>query len=185
MPESTSAEPDTRPDQGLDRLNALSEEGLRAELAQCLDVERWVRAVAAAAPYADRAALLDTADAHAREITADEVASALARHPRIGEKARGRGTEAAWSRGEQSAFASETDDAAVRVQRIFQYAQQEYEERFGQIYLVCASGRGPRDLLSDLVGRLGNDRDTELAVVGGELRRIAALRLVKLLEAEG
>lgn len=183
MPESTSAEPDTRPDQGLERLNALPEEDLRAELAQCLDVERWVRAVAAAAPYADRAALLETADAHAREITADEVASALARHPRIGEKAAGKDTEAAWSRGEQSAFAADTDDAAVRVQRIFRYAQQEYEERFGQIYLVCASGRGPRDLLADLVGRLANDRETELAVVGGELRGIAALRLVKLLEA--
>ncbi|MDE3720090.1 2-oxo-4-hydroxy-4-carboxy-5-ureidoimidazoline decarboxylase [Nocardiopsis sp. N85] len=183
MPESTSAEPDLRPDLGLERLNALSEEELRTELARCLDVERWVRAVAAAAPYADRAALLDTADAHARAITADEVASALARHPRIGEKAHGRDTEAAWSRGEQSAFAADTDDAAVRVQRIFQYAQREYEERFGQIYLVCASGRGARDLLADLVGRLDNDRDTELAVVGDELRGIAALRLVKLLEA--
>ncbi|WDZ92417.1 2-oxo-4-hydroxy-4-carboxy-5-ureidoimidazoline decarboxylase [Nocardiopsis sp. HUAS JQ3] len=179
---STPEEPQSGPDPGLARLNALSEQELRAALAQCLDVDRWVAAVASEAPFPDREALLASADGHARAVTADEVASALARHPRIGEKAGGAGTEAAWSRGEQSAFASDTDDASVRVQRVFAHAQREYEDRFGQIYLVCASGRSSRELLADLVARLSNDRGTELAVVGGELRRIAGLRLVKLLE---
>jgi 2-oxo-4-hydroxy-4-carboxy-5-ureidoimidazoline decarboxylase len=179
---STPEEPESGPDPGLARLNALSARELRAELAQCLDVDRWVEAVASEAPFSDRAALLASADEHARAVTADEVATALARHPRIGERAEGADTESAWSRGEQSAFAADTDDASVRVQRIFAHAQREYEDRFGQIYLVCASGRSSRELLADLVARLGNDRDTELAVVGDELRRIAGLRLVKLLE---
>lgn len=170
------------PDPGLMRLNSLSARELRTELAQCLDVERWVEDVAAGAPFTDRAALLAAADASARAITSDEVAAALARHPRIGDKPRGEDTEAAWSRGEQSAFSADTDDASARVQRIFAHAQREYEDRFGQIYLVCASGRSSRELLTDLVERLGNDHDTELGVVGGQLREIAKLRLVKLLE---
>ncbi|GAB3440981.1 2-oxo-4-hydroxy-4-carboxy-5-ureidoimidazoline decarboxylase [Streptomonospora sediminis] len=181
MPETTPQRPGTDPDPGLSRLNALPAAALRSELAQCLDVDRWVGALAAEAPFADRGTLLARADAHARDITAEEVATALARHPRIGEQAAGKGTEAAWSRGEQSAFAAETGDAAA-LQRIFRFAQQEYENRFGQIYLVCASGRGPRELLADLVERLGNDPGTELSVVGGELRKIAGLRLAKLLE---
>ncbi|MBE3001665.1 2-oxo-4-hydroxy-4-carboxy-5-ureidoimidazoline decarboxylase [Nocardiopsis sp. HNM0947] len=183
MPESTPRGGDTDPDPGLSRLNALTAEDLRTELEQCLDIERWVKALAAEAPFADRETLLARADAHARAITGEEVAGALARHPRIGEKAKGKGTEANWSRGEQSAFASGSDDATARVQRVFAFGQEEYEDRFGQIYLVCASGRGPRDLLADLVERLYNDRDTELAVVGDELRKIAGLRLVKLLES--
>ncbi|WP_159939931.1 MULTISPECIES: 2-oxo-4-hydroxy-4-carboxy-5-ureidoimidazoline decarboxylase [unclassified Nocardiopsis] len=182
MPETTPRERTAGTDPGLDRLNALPEEELRTRLAQCLNVDRWVAALAAEAPFADRAALLESADRHARSITAEETATALARHPRIGERADGADTESAWSRGEQSAFAAGTDDASARVQRIFAHAQREYEDRFGQIYLVCASGRSSRELLSDLVERLANDRATELAVVGDELRKIAGLRLVKLLE---
>ncbi|GHD14670.1 2-oxo-4-hydroxy-4-carboxy-5-ureidoimidazoline decarboxylase [Nocardiopsis kunsanensis] len=183
MAENTPPGGAVDPDPGLARLNALTTESLRTELAQCLDIDRWVEEVAAGAPFPDREALLSHADAHARGITGEEVAGALARHPRIGEKAEGKGTEANWSRGEQSAFASGTDDAGAKVQRIFAFAQKEYEDRFGQIYLVCASGRGPRELLADLVERLYNDRGTELAVVGDELRKIAGLRLVKLLES--
>jgi 2-oxo-4-hydroxy-4-carboxy-5-ureidoimidazoline decarboxylase len=183
MPETTASPPGHASDTGLARLNALSPAELRTELAQCLDIERWVEAVASAAPYADRRDLLAHADEHARAVSTDEVASALARHPRIGDRAEGESTEAAWSRGEQSAFAADTDDASVRVQRIFEFAQREYEDRFGQIYLVCASGRTSRELLADLVGRLDNDQETELSVVGNELRKIAGLRLEKLLDA--
>ncbi|WP_067601015.1 2-oxo-4-hydroxy-4-carboxy-5-ureidoimidazoline decarboxylase [Nocardiopsis listeri] len=183
MPETTPDISGATPEPGLARLNRLSKEDLRTELAQCLDIDRWVEAVAAEAPFTDRATLLARADEHAHAITSDEVATALARHPRIGEKAKGENTEATWSRGEQSAFAADTDDASNRVQRIFTYAQGEYEGRFGQIYLVCASGRSGRELLTDLVARLDNDPESELAVVGDELRKIAGLRLVKLLEA--
>ncbi|SIO91106.1 2-oxo-4-hydroxy-4-carboxy-5-ureidoimidazoline decarboxylase [Nocardiopsis sp. JB363] len=183
MPETTPDTSGAAPEPGLAHLNRLSKEDLRTELAQCLDIDRWVEAVAAEAPFTDRTTLLAHADEHARAITSAEVATALARHPRIGEKASGENTEAAWSRGEQSAFAADIDDASTRVQRIFTHAQGEYEGRFGQIYLVCASGRSSRELLMDLVTRLDNDPESELVVVGDELRKIAGLRLVKLLEA--
>ncbi|WP_017605128.1 2-oxo-4-hydroxy-4-carboxy-5-ureidoimidazoline decarboxylase [Nocardiopsis alkaliphila] len=183
MPQTTPDTSGAALEPGLARLNRLPQEDLRAELAQCLNVDRWVEALASRAPFTDRTTLLALADEYARAITTDEAATALARHPRIGEKAQGSGTESAWSRSEQSAFAADTDDASARVQRIFTYAQGEYEERFGQIYLVCASGRTSRELLADLVARLDNDPATELGVVGDELRKIAGLRLVKLLEA--
>jgi len=183
MPETMPEEPDRGFDPGLEHLNALPGDALRTRFAQCLDVDRWVASLAAEAPYRDREHLVEAADDHARAITPEEVATALARHPRIGEKAEGGGAEARWSRGEQSAFAADTDDASARVQRIFAHAQREYEDRFGQIYLVCASGRSSRELLADLVARLDNDAATELGVVADELRRIAGLRLAKLLEA--
>ena len=52
-----------------------------------------------------------------------------------------------------------------------------YEERFGRIYLVAAAGRTAEELLSFLHQRLGNDPETELDVVRGELARISRLRL--------
>jgi 2-oxo-4-hydroxy-4-carboxy-5-ureidoimidazoline decarboxylase len=165
-------------DPGVRRVNALSDDGFRAEFARCLDVDRWVEALLAARPFADRAALLAAADEHARALTAAEVDAALARHPRIGERPAGGGTESAWSRGEQAAFAGGTAD----VQRAFAEGQAAYERRFGRIYLVCASGRTDRELLADLRQRMDNDPDTEARVVAAELRRIALLRTGKVLD---
>lgn len=89
MAESTPPGGETDPDPGLSRLNALTAEDLRTELAQCLDIDRWVQALASEAPFSDREALLARADTHAHAITGEEVAGALARHPRIGENAKG------------------------------------------------------------------------------------------------
>ena len=56
----------------------------------------------------------------------------------------------------------------------------DYEKRFGRIYLVAAAGRSAEDLLAFLRERMGNDPDTELDVVRGELARITRLRLRRL-----
>jgi 2-oxo-4-hydroxy-4-carboxy-5-ureidoimidazoline decarboxylase len=55
-----------------------------------------------------------------------------------------------------------------------------YEERFGHVFLICASGRGSGEMLAELRERLGNDPATERAVVHGELVKITELRLRKL-----
>jgi len=154
-------------------LSGTADEDLRAQLTTCLAVPRWVREVMAGRPYADRAALLAAADRAAATLTTDEVAAALAGHPRIGEHATGAGPAALLSRSEQAGV----DSAAAEE---FVAANQEYERRFGHIYLVCAAGRGGQDLLADLRTRLGNDRDTELTVVASELRKIARQRLEKV-----
>lgn len=60
-------------------------------------------------------------------------------------------------------------------------ANAEYERRFGQVYLVCASGRSADDLLAICRSRLGNDPTSERGVVLDELAKINRLRLTKLL----
>ena len=57
-----------------------------------------------------------------------------------------------------------------------------YEQRFGHVYLVCASGRSAAELLAVCQARLGNGPETERGVVLGELAKINRLRLGKLLE---
>ncbi|WP_046469061.1 2-oxo-4-hydroxy-4-carboxy-5-ureidoimidazoline decarboxylase [Allosalinactinospora lopnorensis] len=176
MPDSVAG--DAVSDPGLKRVNTLAPEEFRAEFARCLDIDRWVEALLNKRPFASRAALLDSADAHARLITDDEVASALARHPRIGERASGRSAEAKWSRGEQSAFA----EGEAGVQQAFRTRQAEYERRFGQIYLVCASGRSSEELLADIEARMDNDPAAEARVAATELRKISQLRIGKVLD---
>jgi 2-oxo-4-hydroxy-4-carboxy-5-ureidoimidazoline decarboxylase len=57
----------------------------------------------------------------------------------------------------------------------------EYDEKFGYVYLVCASGRSAEELLAILSDRLHNDPETERRVMRNELAKINRLRLERLL----
>jgi len=102
-------------------------------------------------------------------------------HPRIGEKKAAVAQDAAgaaWSKEEQAKVAGADDRIRGELARV----NEEYERRFGYIYIVCASGKGADELLSIARGRLDNDPETELRVAAGEQRKIMQLRLAKLLE---
>ncbi|TDO50617.1 2-oxo-4-hydroxy-4-carboxy-5-ureidoimidazoline decarboxylase [Kribbella sp. VKM Ac-2527] len=150
---------------------------LRPMLAACCDVPRWVDGVLAGRPYGDLAALRTAADQGVRDLDDSEVDQALAAHPRIGDRADGNSTEAAWSRNEQAGVG---DDPEIRV--ALAAGNREYEQRFGRVFLICATGLSAEEMLTSLRRRLTNDEDSEIAVVRDELRKIALLRLAKVVE---
>jgi OHCU decarboxylase len=158
----------------LQEFDAAPADQLRPVLAACCDVPRWVDRILADRPYADLAALTKVADEAARSLTNDEVARALAAHPRIGDRAQGASTEAAWSRKEQSGVG---DDPVAR--EALATGNQEYEQRFNRVFLICATGLSATEMLTALRHRLTNDDATEAVVVHEELRKIALLRLAK------
>ena len=108
---------------------------------------------------------------------------AFAAHPRIGDREALRAkfaTTAAWAGEEQrgAAAAPETTlDALAEGNRA-------YEEKFGYIFIVSASGKSADRMLELLRGRLANDPDTELVNASREQRAITRLRLEKLLEGD-
>lgn len=164
---------------GLDRVNAADDETLTATLLACCDVPAWAAAIRAGRPYATVQDLEGVADAAARRFTQADVERALAAHPRIGERAAGSSTEAGWSRQEQSSVSHD-----ARTRRALVVGNRAYEERFGRVFLVCATGLTGDEILASLRERLGNDPATEAAVVAEELRKIALLRLRKVLAEE-
>jgi 2-oxo-4-hydroxy-4-carboxy-5-ureidoimidazoline decarboxylase len=157
----------------LAELNTAGAAEVDAALLACCDVPAWAVAVREGRPYDDVDALVATADEAARRFTADDVERALAAHPRIGERAAGDRTEATWSRQEQAGVTP--DDRLAEANR-------GYEERVGRVFLVCATGLSAEEVLDALHRRLGHDDGTEAAVVADELRKIALLRLRKLVE---
>jgi 2-oxo-4-hydroxy-4-carboxy-5-ureidoimidazoline decarboxylase len=157
----------------------LPEAELRDGLAVCLHVPRWVDDVADRAPYSSLAELEEIARAAATPLSPDEVDQALSTHPRIGEKASGESAAAKLSKAEQSSSASSDpalDEALANGNRA-------YEETFGRIFLIRAAGRSRTEILAELNRRLTLDPDTELAVVGEELRDIALLRIPQVFDA--
>jgi len=145
---------------------------VRPLLAGCCSAARWADAVLAGRPYLTVGELLTASDAAVSMLARDDLLEALEGHPRIGEKPE----QGGWSASEQ-AKVSEADAVLTRG---LAEGNAAYEEKFGHIYLVCASGRSGAELLELLYGRLGNEPDQEWEVVAGELAKINRIRLGKL-----
>ncbi|HEV7962277.1 MAG TPA: 2-oxo-4-hydroxy-4-carboxy-5-ureidoimidazoline decarboxylase [Actinoplanes sp.] len=166
----------------VEAFNALPAARLEADLLACCAVPAWATAVAAGRPYQNRSDLIAAADAAAESLSWADVLAGLSAHPRIGERATGDSKEAAWSRREQAAAAHSGDDGS---RAALVLANQAYEKRFGHVLLIFASGRSQEEILAAATDRLGNDEAGERVVVAGELRKIALLRLERLLDALG
>ena len=157
----------------LDDFNAVGEQEAAERLRTCLDVQRWIDQVLAGRPYGDLDALLSVARNAAVEMTDEELAAALARHPRIGEKA-GAGHDAEFSSREQAGV--EASDAERLVE-----ANRAYEARFDRVFLIRAAGRTSGEILAECERRLGNDDETERAETIEQLTQIALLRLEQVI----
>jgi 2-oxo-4-hydroxy-4-carboxy-5-ureidoimidazoline decarboxylase len=164
---------------GLQTLNALPADQAEEQLAACCAARAWVDRMAADRPYADVAELLTASDRAIHELGPDDLAEALAAHPRIGQRVGGSSTEAAWSRREQAGM----DDADAEVRAALLEGNLAYEERFDQVFLIRAAGRSPAEMLAQLHGRLGNDPETEQREVAEQLRQITRLRLERSLQS--
>lgn len=158
---------------GLEAFNAAAADVARAQVLSCASVARWADAVVAGRPYADTEAALVAARTVADPWSEGEIDSALARHPRIGERASGDDADAAHSRREQAGLG----DLSGSVEERLQAGNRAYEERFGHVFLIRAAGRTAEEILASLEERLGNDPATERRIAGQQLREIAVLRL--------
>jgi 2-oxo-4-hydroxy-4-carboxy-5-ureidoimidazoline decarboxylase len=167
---------------GVERFNSLPAARLEEDLLACCAAPAWGAAVVAKRPYRERSEIIAAADAAGRELSWAEVLLGLSAHPRIGERAAGDSREAAWSRREQSTAA---EGAEELVRQALVEANRAYEARFGHVFLIFASGRTQAEILAGARERLTNDEETERVIVAGELRKIASLRLERVLDALG
>jgi 2-oxo-4-hydroxy-4-carboxy-5-ureidoimidazoline decarboxylase len=161
-------------------LNQLEGEDLRATLARCCGARRWVEGMTAARPFASEAALYAAAERVWAALGRADYLEAFAQHPRIGEdvaalRARFPRT-AGWAQGEQAGVASADEPTLLALAA----NNGRYFERFGYIFIVCASGKSAAEMADLLAARLENAPDVELAIAAREQARITRLRLEKL-----
>jgi allantoicase len=140
------------------------------ELKRVCGSARWAEAMLQARPFASWDGLLTAARETWFSLDASDWLEAFAAHPRIGEK------KAGWSSQEQSGTRSASDQTMQQIAE----GNRTYEERFGFVYLICATGRSADEMLANLEERLTHDRDAELRIAAEEQAKIIALRLEKL-----
>ncbi|HET6877385.1 MAG TPA: 2-oxo-4-hydroxy-4-carboxy-5-ureidoimidazoline decarboxylase [Jatrophihabitans sp.] len=155
--------------------DALPEPEAERVLLGCCTSSRWARALAARRPYGSPDALLAAADAALADFDDADLDEALAGHPRIGER-----SASSASAREQAAVLS-SDEAVLAA---LAEGNGRYEQRFGHVYLVCASGRSGAELLAVLTERLANDPATERVRMRAELGKINRIRLRQLVTEE-
>ena len=150
--------------------NAAPEREAAATMLACCASRRFAAAMAAGRPYPSPAAAGQAMETAFASLTWDDVLEAMDAHPRIGARASGR------SAAEQSGV---TDDSRAALDA----GNAAYEEHFGHVFLICATGLSGEQMLAALRQRLTNDPSTERAVATAELRTITALRVGKALGA--
>jgi 2-oxo-4-hydroxy-4-carboxy-5-ureidoimidazoline decarboxylase len=157
----------------LGSFNAAPAPDAERDVLACCASTAFAKAIAGGRPYRDAAALLAAVDAAFDTLTWDDIVESMNGHPRIGDRTAQGGLSAA----EQSGAAAAADE----VKQALADGNRAYEERFGHIFLICASGLSGREMLDQLRARLTNNQDAERGVVRAELLKITRLRMTKLL----
>ena len=161
-------------------LNELSDAACREALTHCCGAANWVEAMLKERPFTNDQEVHQYADDFWAAATKADILEAFSHHPRIGGKlseSRGSPRGKAWSESEQSQM--ETAEEATK--RRLEEGNHSYFDRFGYIYIICATGLEPTFMLQKLDERLRNDPETELRIAAAEQLKITHLRLEKLL----
>lgn len=148
--------------------NAAPADEALALMRTCCASDRFATAMTAGRPYPSADAAAAAAGTVFATLTWDDVREAMDGHPRIGARVSGQ------SAAEQSGVADETR-AALHA------GNAAYEERFGHVFLICATGLSGEQMLAVLRERLNNDEQSERVVAAAELREITVLRVRKAL----
>ena len=140
----------------------------------------WAAGLAARRPFADLQSFLAASDEIWKQLEAADWMEAFSKHPRIGQHNAPTGVSsqsAAWSVQEQQRAAHSPE--AVKSSLL--EANREYEQRFGRVFIVFATGKSAAEMLDILHRRLQNDDAAELRAAAEEQRKITNLRLEKWL----
>jgi OHCU decarboxylase len=164
----------------LGELNLLPVADAQHVLLTCCGSTKWARAMAARRPFAGFHEVEHAADTIWSRMGTEDWREAFAQHPRIGERKPESDETSRLSNNEQSRALAADEDTKRRLAQ----GNREYEERFGQTFIIAAAGRSAEDILAALTERMNNDAETELRIAAEEQRKITHRRLEMLLERE-
>ena len=162
-------------------LNSSTADEAQGELLKCCGSSQWAEQMIAERPLKSLGDLTEKADRVWWALEPRDWLEAFRSHPKIGEKKAAAAVSdesKRWSEAEQTGVSN----AATQTVQALAELNQKYEEKFGYIFIVCATGKSSAEILEILRGRLENDREEELRIAAAEQAKITKLRLQKLVE---
>ena len=163
----------------LEELNQGDSEQACIELLKCCGSSQWTEKMLATRPYKSVSHLLELAGQIWSDLGEVDYLEAFAAHPKIGASKppdNAKNTES-WTGKEQAGMMSADEQTKLKLKT----ENQKYAEKFGYIFIVCATGKSASEMLEMLRIRLENSPETELEIAAGEQMKITNLRLNKML----
>ncbi|MFE6494593.1 2-oxo-4-hydroxy-4-carboxy-5-ureidoimidazoline decarboxylase [Streptomyces sp. NPDC057748] len=157
---------------GVARFNTLADDEATTALHEVCASAAWGRAILSRRPYTTAEALLGASDAATAALTTQELADAMASHPPIGRPKPGDPT----SSREQRGMAGATEELKAEMLEL----NLAYQERFGHVFLICATGATGEQMRDAVKSRIGNSPEQERGNVRTELGKINRIRLTRL-----
>ncbi|WP_216690004.1 2-oxo-4-hydroxy-4-carboxy-5-ureidoimidazoline decarboxylase [Hymenobacter siberiensis] len=167
----------------LAELNKLSKTALAAALQTCCGSTAWVENMVVRFPVSDVETLMDEAKTQWNSLAEADWREAFTHHPKIGgdvEVLRAKfASTSTWAEGEQASV----KQASQETLEALAAGNTEYENKFGYIFIVCATGKSAEEMLALLQARLANKPEDEILIAAGEQDKITRIRLEKILAA--
>lgn len=168
--------------EGLEKLNNATREIAESGFLDCCGSQSWAKKMTEARPFADVSSLLKQAEQIWQSLENEDWLEAFASHPKIGSRKavpKQQTQSAEWSKGEQSGTQTADDSVLDELAE----ANRLYENKFGYIFIVCATGKSAEEMLEICQKRLDNNAEAELPIAAEEQRKITEIRLRKLMES--
>lgn len=156
----------------LEDFNALPWEEAVEKLLLCCHCTPWAERVARARPYSSLDAMKELADKVWQALPPENWRDVFTHHPRIGEKV----LREKWAAQEQSSAKGASEATLQSLAK----GNRDYEERFGHIFLICATGKTADEMLRAMQSRISNSSEDELKIAADEQMKITHIRLEKL-----
>jgi 2-oxo-4-hydroxy-4-carboxy-5-ureidoimidazoline decarboxylase len=164
----------------LEAFNQLSKKTLKEQLTHCCGSSVWVREMMKHVPFKNMEDLLKWSDELWLATSQEDWREAFLHHPKIGDiesLQKKFASTAQWAEGEQGAVKQASEDTIKALAQ----GNSLYEQKFGFIFIICATGKSANEMLSLLQARLPNSMEEELKTAMLEQQKITQLRLRKLL----
>ncbi|HEV8370593.1 MAG TPA: 2-oxo-4-hydroxy-4-carboxy-5-ureidoimidazoline decarboxylase [Pyrinomonadaceae bacterium] len=169
------------PKRDLILLNTMNAPEAAHEFLKCCGSLQWANRMVESRPFESIESLKHRAAQIWWDLKPDDWLEAFRSHPKIGETKAAKDVSRQaqkWSGQEQGGVQNSPQEILNELAKL----NQKYESKFGYIFIVCATGKSPAEMLGILKSRIGNDSETELPIAAGEQAKITEIRLRKLLE---
>lgn len=163
----------------LEQFNTLPLEEVRIELERCCGSTRWIEGMIQQRPFDSPSSMYQHSDRIWNSLSESDWKEAFTHHPKIGDMENLRAKFAStstWAEGEQSGVQTATEITLNQLAN----GNKDYENKFGYIFIVCATGKSAEEMLTILQQRLLNSHSDEIHIAASEQTKITKIRLHKL-----
>ena len=165
----------------IEALNALTPSEANEQFKLCCGASNWVEKMNQNRPFQDKNEVYQKAESIWFSLSSEDWLEAFTHHPKIGDidslRKKFHNTKSI-SKNEQSGV----NDVGKSTLNNLAKSNQLYEDKFGFIFIVCATGKSADEMLALIKMRLNKNAETEMQNAAKEQNKITQLRLEKLLK---